>query len=107
MDLQFAPEYADDLSTAKEADLLVSRTWFNHLFRVAPELSTIGIASGKENFGRCTTCGNLEEAIRSARARGDAQTMLSKKQERLDHIMKERADKLAYYSFRYDPVSRP
>eukprot|EP00965_Chrysotila_dentata_P253326 6211190-Pleurochrysis_carterae.AAC.1 len=67
---------------------------------MAPEFRGIGIASGKENFGRCTTCGNLEEAIRKARYSQDAQLLLRKKQERFDHIKRERADKPAYYAHR-------
>eukprot|EP00965_Chrysotila_dentata_P095825 3167389-Pleurochrysis_carterae.AAC.1 len=70
------------------------------MFRVAPELKGIGIASGKENFGRCTVCGDLEEAIRKARYSRDTNLLLRKKQERLDHIKRERADKLAYYAHR-------
>eukprot|EP00965_Chrysotila_dentata_P083804 2766211-Pleurochrysis_carterae.AAC.3 len=51
---------------------LVSRAWFQHVFREAPALSKITIASGKESFGRCTTCGNLEEAVKKARLGGNA-----------------------------------
>eukprot|EP00965_Chrysotila_dentata_P245812 6206789-Pleurochrysis_carterae.AAC.7 len=99
-------EYADELKRAGEANLMVSRTWLNHVVRIAPELSKIAISSEKENFGRCTTCGDLEEVIKSARFRGDGELVALKKQERLDHIMRERADKLAYLLFirRFDKV---
>eukprot|EP00965_Chrysotila_dentata_P254658 6211951-Pleurochrysis_carterae.AAC.2 len=93
-------EYADDLIAAGQGDDVFSRTRFNHIFRTSPDLANIGIASGKENFGRCTVCGDLEEAIKSARKSGDALLIARKKQERLDHIMLERADKLSYYSWR-------
>eukprot|EP00965_Chrysotila_dentata_P060699 2010999-Pleurochrysis_carterae.AAC.1 len=91
-------EYADDMKAAGAADHIVSPTWFGHIFRVAPELCHIAIASGKENFGRCTVCGDLEFALRAARKAGDAQELAHTKQKRLDHLMKERADKLAYYA---------
>eukprot|EP00965_Chrysotila_dentata_P103078 3403329-Pleurochrysis_carterae.AAC.1 len=66
-------EYAADMAAAGSADNIASPTWFGHVFRVAPELAHIVIASGKENFGRCTKCGDLEFALREARKRGDAQ----------------------------------
>eukprot|EP00965_Chrysotila_dentata_P204748 6182521-Pleurochrysis_carterae.AAC.1 len=88
------------MTAAGAAEHIVSPTWFGHIFRVARELSHIAIASGKENFGRCTLCGDLECALRAARQRGDAQTLAEKKQERLDHLRLQRADKLAYYGHR-------
>eukprot|EP00965_Chrysotila_dentata_P189923 6173596-Pleurochrysis_carterae.AAC.1 len=99
--MQQYQEYSDDLKAAGAESEIVSRTWFGHIFRVSPKLADIGIASGKENFGRCTICGDLEETIRKARYSRDAQLLLQKKQERFDHIKRERADKLAYYSHRY------
>eukprot|EP00965_Chrysotila_dentata_P097510 3222525-Pleurochrysis_carterae.AAC.1 len=60
------------MRAAKADDEIVSRAWFQHFFRVAPELSKIAIASGKEKFGRCTTCGNLEDALKKARLAGNA-----------------------------------
>eukprot|EP00965_Chrysotila_dentata_P117129 3870755-Pleurochrysis_carterae.AAC.1 len=66
-------EYVDDLNAAGASHEIVSRTWFSHIFRIAPELVGIGIASGKEIFGRCTIFGDLEDAIRKARYNQDAQ----------------------------------
>eukprot|EP00965_Chrysotila_dentata_P248513 6208371-Pleurochrysis_carterae.AAC.1 len=60
-------EYAEDLIAAGQGEDVFSRTRFNQTFRTSPELANIGIASGKEKFGRCTMCGDLEEAIKSSR----------------------------------------
>eukprot|EP00965_Chrysotila_dentata_P126797 4193741-Pleurochrysis_carterae.AAC.1 len=57
----------EDRGAAAAEDDILSSTRFNNVFRVVPELACIEIASRKENFGPCTTCGNLEEAIKSAR----------------------------------------
>eukprot|EP00965_Chrysotila_dentata_P016084 533033-Pleurochrysis_carterae.AAC.1 len=65
---------------------------------MAPELGHIAISSGKENFGRCTVCGDIEFALRKARQSGNAQRLAEMKQQRLDHLMSERADKKSYYA---------
>eukprot|EP00965_Chrysotila_dentata_P101096 3338822-Pleurochrysis_carterae.AAC.1 len=91
-----AQQCCEDLRAAgASAEIVLATGFSSHIFRVAPELKNIGIASGKENFGRCIVCGDLEEAIRKARYSGDANMLLRKKQERLDHTKRERADKLA------------
>eukprot|EP00965_Chrysotila_dentata_P095224 3147535-Pleurochrysis_carterae.AAC.1 len=66
-------EYLEDLKASGSAEYAVSPTWFAHVFRCAPELSKIGLATGKENFGRCSIWGDLEEAIRKARFAGNAE----------------------------------
>eukprot|EP00965_Chrysotila_dentata_P141807 4687259-Pleurochrysis_carterae.AAC.1 len=68
-------EYANDMKAAGAADHIESPTRFSHIFRVSPELCHIAIASGKENFGRCTVCGDLECALRAARKTGNAQQL--------------------------------
>eukprot|EP00965_Chrysotila_dentata_P193050 6175512-Pleurochrysis_carterae.AAC.1 len=77
---------------------IYSAVWFGHVFRTSPRLDHITIASGKENFGRCTTCGNLEAALHAARCDGDRQKVLDKKAERLAHYLLEKADKINYYA---------
>ena len=77
-----------------------TRQWFCHLWNFHPQLSHITIASGKENFGRCTNCQEAEERLGKARKGSDAQELLHAKQDRLDHLLEERADKLSYYAVR-------
>eukprot|EP00965_Chrysotila_dentata_P077449 2556503-Pleurochrysis_carterae.AAC.1 len=79
---------------------ICEENWFRRIFKEAPELCNITIASGKENFGRCSTFFRLEAEIKQAKASGDAQAVLNKKQERLDHHKLARADKLSYYAKR-------
>ena len=74
--------------------------WFRYTFRTNVALADIDIASGKENFGRCSLCHELEEAIKAARRSGDIELLLQKKSERQNHFRHERADKLAYYAHR-------
>eukprot|EP00965_Chrysotila_dentata_P146348 4832796-Pleurochrysis_carterae.AAC.1 len=59
-----------------------SRVWFSKIFRTHPDLEHITVASGKENFGRCTVCSSLQEEIRRAQKSGLAQLAMDKKEER-------------------------
>eukprot|EP00965_Chrysotila_dentata_P031185 1037958-Pleurochrysis_carterae.AAC.1 len=61
-------------------DEIAQYNWFVKIFKEAPELRKVTIASGKENFGRCATCFRLEAEIKNAFAPGDAQQVLNKKQ---------------------------
>ena len=74
--------------------------WFCNVFRKDPRLSHITIASGKENFGRCSECSRFSDELKQAIKAGDAAKVLSVKRERLTHYLLERADKLSYYSVR-------
>ena len=65
-------EYVEDMRAAEiPQSERCGRWWFGHVFTYHPELSHITIASGKENFGRCTTCADLEQKIKDARKTGD------------------------------------
>eukprot|EP00965_Chrysotila_dentata_P095034 3141854-Pleurochrysis_carterae.AAC.1 len=45
----FAQEYVEDLKAAQAEENVLSKTRFSHIiFRVAPELACVSIASGKE-----------------------------------------------------------
>ena len=94
-------EFVEDMVAAHiPAAEQCTRQWFCHLWNFHPELSHITIASGKENFGRCTKCQEAEERLQKARKGSDAQELLHAKQDRLDHLLEERADKLSYYATR-------
>eukprot|EP00965_Chrysotila_dentata_P028442 944913-Pleurochrysis_carterae.AAC.1 len=58
---------ADLLARGIARDDIAGYNWFNHVFRTSPELADIEIASGKENFGQCSLCVEVEEEIRQAR----------------------------------------
>ena len=82
------------------ANEICGKDWFMHMFKTAPELQHILVSSGKENFGRCTECFKLEQAVKEARATGDAQALLDVKRARQSHLQLERADKVSYYRWR-------
>lgn len=64
-------EFVEDLRAAGIAEEdICARAWFSHIFAYHPELRHVTIASGKENFGRCTTCAGLEQKIADARKKG-------------------------------------
>ena len=64
-------EFTEDLRAAEVPDeQICARAWFAHVFAYHPELKHVTIASGKENFGRCTLCAQYEEEIKKARASG-------------------------------------
>eukprot|EP00965_Chrysotila_dentata_P137286 4541107-Pleurochrysis_carterae.AAC.1 len=72
-------EFVDDMRAAGIlASDICSEVWFGR--------------TGKENFGRCTTCGDLEAAIKIACQAGDAQLVINKKDERRAHYLLEKAD---------------
>ena len=94
-------EFVEDLTAAGIGEQEVcTRQWFCYIWNYHPQLSHVTIASGKENFGRCTKCQEAEERIGKARKGSDTQELLYAKQDRLDHLMEERADKLSYYAAR-------
>ena len=94
-------ECVEDMIAANiPAEEQCTRQWFCHLWNYHPQLSHITIASGKENFGRCTKCQEAEERLGKARKGSDTQELLHAKQDRLDHLLEERADKLSYYATR-------
>lgn len=70
--LDIHQEFVDDVRAAEVPRAeIAQRAWFNHVFAYHPELHHISIASGKENFGRCTDCARLEEKITAARKKGE------------------------------------
>eukprot|EP00965_Chrysotila_dentata_P066070 2187305-Pleurochrysis_carterae.AAC.1 len=75
------------------------KDWFTFVFKADPRLADITIASGKENFGRCSTCSTFDVEIKVAQKAGDAKVLVLK-QGRRDRLLLERADKLSYYYFR-------
>eukprot|EP00965_Chrysotila_dentata_P014313 474446-Pleurochrysis_carterae.AAC.1 len=79
------------MKAAKANGVIVSRAWLQHVFRVAPKLSSIATASGKDTFGRCTTCGHLEDALKNSWVQGNCSGATKTKEARLQHIMLERA----------------
>eukprot|EP00965_Chrysotila_dentata_P011912 391603-Pleurochrysis_carterae.AAC.1 len=85
---------------------IASEDWFRKVCRTAPERQHIQIASGKKNFGRCSTCTRLAHAIDKARESGKAQELINKKAERLSHHRLERSDKLHYYRVRQRECSK-
>ena len=100
--LFFAQEFIKDLKSSSDvrAAEIPSEDWFRKVFRTAPELQHIQIASGKENFGRCSTCTRLAHALSKARKSGKTQDLIDAKAQRLSHYRLERADKLHYYRVR-------
>eukprot|EP00965_Chrysotila_dentata_P232016 6198715-Pleurochrysis_carterae.AAC.1 len=94
-------EFVEDMRAAGAGCLRIcTEVWSGEIFRTEPSLAHITIASGKKNFGRCTICGNLEAAIKIARNAGDTQRVLDKKNERKQHYLLERADKVHCYACR-------
>eukprot|EP00965_Chrysotila_dentata_P011509 376733-Pleurochrysis_carterae.AAC.1 len=72
----------DQLAAGRMTATITSRVWFSKTFRTHPDLEHTTVASGKENFGRCTVCSSLQEAIRQAQKSGLAQLAMDKKEER-------------------------
>ena len=73
---------------------------FSEIFRTAPELASIAIASGKKNFGRCGICAELEAERLAALKAHDPEALRVAKQKQLQHIALERADRLEYWRMR-------
>lgn len=84
------------------ANEIVGKDWFSRIFKREPELADIVIASGKENFGRCTKCTELENDLRAERsaANPDVDKITKIKERRIHHLMLQRADKISYYANR-------
>ena len=65
-------EFREDLQAAEVPPSEVcKRAWFCHVWNHHPELRHITIATGKENFGRCTVCQDCEDRINKARKSGN------------------------------------
>eukprot|EP00965_Chrysotila_dentata_P119702 3957455-Pleurochrysis_carterae.AAC.1 len=73
---------------------------FLKTFKTDPRLRDISIASGKENFGRCNECAELNHNVKTARKMNDPSMLQQAKQKRLAHYLMEKADKSSYYAFR-------
>ena len=70
-------EFVEDLTAAEvPVSEICKRQWFCYVWHGNPELlvAHITIASGKENFGRCTKCQESEERIGKARRGNDTLT---------------------------------
>eukprot|EP00965_Chrysotila_dentata_P182406 6023093-Pleurochrysis_carterae.AAC.1 len=73
---------------------------FLKTFKTDARLRDILIASGKENFGRCNVCAELNQAVKNARKVNDPLILQQAKQKRLAHYLMEKGDKISYYAFR-------
>ena len=93
-------EYKEDMSAAGLSECTCSMAWFCHVFRTDQRVAHITVASGKENFGRCSECSAFADDLRVAIRNGDAKEVGSIKRKRLVHYLLERADKLSYYNNR-------
>eukprot|EP00965_Chrysotila_dentata_P088206 2912650-Pleurochrysis_carterae.AAC.1 len=68
----FAQEFVKDKKSSADvrAAKVPSKDWFRKVFRTSSELQHVQIASGKENFGRYSTCCRLAHAISKSRKSG-------------------------------------
>lgn len=90
-------EYKEDLAAAGKEKLTMAEPTFIRLFNKAKELDHVGISALKANFGRCSTCTRLEEAVQRALKQHNENALAVAKAERRAHLMGQRGDRMEYW----------
>ena len=70
---------------------------FRQHFKTAPDLRNVCISNLKRNFCRCPTCRRLEKGVQRAIKNKDPLVLEVKKEERRQHLLLMRSEKMNYY----------